>query len=177
MKKTLNFFRHATMLVAMACAMLMTLMPQHANATALTDYAENKVVDALLRGQALSAPSNWFIGLDNVVCGDAAATGTEVSGSNYSRVTVTASLTAWAGTQSAGSTSASSGSNGTTSNNAIVSFPTPSATWGTVVSVRWWDAASGGNAWICTPLTTSKVINSGDTVTFPASSLTFQVDN
>lgn len=147
-----------------------------AQAGALTDYAENKVVDALLRGQALGAPASWYIGLDTGSCTETGG-GTEVTGSNYARVAVTSGLANWAGTQSAGSTVASSGTGGTTSNNASITFPTPSATWGTVLSVRWWDASTAGNAWICVTLTTSNTINSGDTVSFPAASLTFQADN
>jgi len=173
-----NMFKKFTFAVfAVLMTAFMSLSAPLAHAGAMTDYAENKVVDALLRGQSLGAPANWYIGLDTVACGDAAGTGTEVSGGNYGRVTVTASLSAWAGTQSAGSTTASSGTNGTTSNNSVISFATPSASWGTVVSVRWWDALTSGNAWICTALTTNKTINSGDTVTFPTSVLTFQVDN
>lgn len=147
-----------------------------AHAGALTDTAENKVVDALLRGQALGAPATFYIGLDTVACTEVGG-GTEVTGGSYARVAVTSSLANWAGTQSAGSTVASSGTSGTTSNNGVITFPTPSAGWGTVVSVRWWDAASAGNAWICTTLTTSKTINSGDAVSFPAATLTFQADN
>ncbi len=159
------------LLAAAAALMLAT-----AHAGALTDYAENKIVDALLRGQALGAPATFHIGLDTVACTETGG-GTEVAGNNYARVAVTSSLANWAGTQSAGSTTASSGTSGTTSNNGAITFPTPSASWGAVVSVRWWDAASGGNAWICVNLTSSKTINNGDTVSFPASSLSFQADN
>lgn len=159
---------------AMALATLVAVPAAHAGA--LTDYAENKIADALVRGQALGAPATWYIGLDTVACTEAGG-GTEVSGGSYARASVAASLAAWAGTQSAGSTTASSGTSGTTSNNGAVSFPTPTAGWGTVVSIRWWDAASGGNAWVCTPLTISKTINSGDSVSFPAGSNTLQIDN
>jgi hypothetical protein len=147
-----------------------------AHAGALTDFAENKVVDALMRGQALGAPATFYIGLDTVACTETGG-GTEVTGGNYARVAVTSSLANWAGTQSAGSTVASSGTSGTTSNNAVITFPTPSVSWGTVVTARWWDAASSGNAWICIALTTSKTINSGDGVNFPAATLQFQADN
>lgn len=158
--------------LAAAAALALTT----AQAGSLTDYAENKVVDALLRGQALGAPATWYIGLDTGACTETGG-GTEVTGNNYARVAVSSSLTAWAGTQSAGSTVASSGTGGTTSNNASINFPTPSAGWGTVLSVRWWDASTAGNAWICVTLTASKTINSGDTVSFPAAALTFQADN
>lgn len=155
-----------------ACA----LAAASAHAGALTDFAENKIVDALLRGQALGAPATVYIGLDTAACTEAGG-GTEVTGGSYARVAVTSSLANWAGTLAAGNTAVSSGTSGTTSNNGAIAFPTPTAGWGTVVSVRFWDAASAGNAWVCTPLTVNKTINTGDTVSFPASSLTLQVDN
>ncbi len=166
----------AGLLAIAALSVGMLLAPTPAKATALTDYAENAIVDSVLRGQTLGAPGTFYIGLDTSACNDAGG-GTEATGGSYARVAVTSALANWAGTQSSGSTAASSGTGGTTSNNGTISFPTPSAGWGTVVSVRWWDASSSGNAWICTALTTSKTINSGDTVTFPAGALTFQIDN
>ena len=91
----------------------------YATAGALTDYAENKTVDALLRGQALGAPATSYIGLGTDTCSDV-GNGTEPSGNGYARVAVTNSLANWAGTQSSGSTVASSGTGGTTSNNAVI---------------------------------------------------------
>lgn len=157
-------------------ALTLALTGLFTHAGALTDYAENKIVDALLRGQALGAPATFYIRLNTTSCSDSVS-GTEVSGGSYARVAVTSSLANWAGTQSAGSTVASSGTGGTTSNNAVITFPTPSAGWGTVTSVEWMDAVSGGNSWICVALTLNKTINSGDTVTFPAAALSFQADN
>lgn len=165
---------HSLFAGAMLAIMALVAMPAHAGA--LTDFAENKIADALVRGQALGAPATWHIGLDTVACTEAGG-GTEVSGGSYARAPLAASLANWAGTQSAGSTTASSGTSGTTSNNAAINFPTPSANWGTVVSIRWWDAASGGNAWVCTPLTVSKTINTGDSVSFPAGTNSLQIDN
>ncbi|MGE0350957.1 phage tail fiber protein [Hydrogenophaga sp.] len=147
-----------------------------ASATDLTDYAENRLVDSLFRAQSLSAPATLYVGLDTAACGETGS-GTEVTGGSYARVAVAASLANFAGTQSAGSTTASSGTSGTTSNNAAVTFPTPTAGWGTVVSVRWWDASTSGNAWICTDLTVDNTISTGNSVSFPIGSLTFQIDN
>src|SRR4051812_5855849 len=57
--------------------------------------------------------------------------GTEVSGGAYARVPISSTLANWAGTQSAASTTFSSGTGGTTSNNANITFPVPSgANWG-----------------------------------------------
>lgn len=147
-----------------------------AHAGALADYAENKIVDALLRGQAIGAPVTGYIALYTVCPTDSTA-GTEVTGGSYARVAITAGLTQWAGTQSAGSTTASSGTGGTTSNNAVLSFPTPTASWGTVVCWSYTDAASAGNIWFYSALTVSKTINIGDSVSFAAGSATFQIDN
>ena len=146
-------------------------------AGALNDYAENKVVDALLRGQSLGAPATMYIGLATDTCTDSGA-GTEPSGNAYARVAVTSSLANWAGTQSAGSTAASSGTGGTTSNNGAITWTASSGAWGNLQSVRWYDAASAGNSWICINLTSAlNVSGSGFTVSFSAGQLTFQIDN
>ena len=144
--------------------------------TAMTDYLENKIMDWLLRGQPFTPPTNVYVGLFTVAPNDAGG-GTEVTGNNYARVAVACTETAWAGTQGAGTTAASSGTSGTTSNNAQINFPTPSATWGTVLAFGIFDAATGGNLLIYAPLTVAKTINPGDVVDFPPGTLTFQDDN
>ena len=147
-----------------------------AAAGALTDYAENKIIDATLRGQAIGTPATWYVALYTTCPTDSTA-GTEVSGGSYARASFAASLANWSGTQSAGSTTASSGTGGTISNNAAITFPTPSAGWGTVVCWGIADAGTAGNLWIYSALSTSKTINSGDTVSFPSAAATFQIDN
>ncbi len=172
MKRQINRFLAGLALAAVGLFGLVT----PAQSGALTDYAENKIIDAVIRAQTLGAPATWYVGLDTVACGETGS-GTEVTGGSYARVAIAASLANFAGTQAAASTTASTGTSGTTSNNNVVTFATPSAGWGTVVSMRWWDASTSGNAWICTNLGVSKTINIGDNVTFPAASLTFQIDN
>jgi hypothetical protein len=93
-------------------------------------------------------------------------------------VAVTSSLANWAGTQSAGSTIASSGTGGTTSNNGAITFPIPSANWGTVTSFGIFDAATTGNLLFWGALTANRAINLGDQApVFAAGSLTVQIDN
>lgn len=158
-------------------ALIVSALSAIAHAGALTDYAENKAVDALMRGQSLGAPATMYMGLATDTCTDAGA-GTEPSGNAYARVAVTSSLTNWAGTQAAASTTASSGTNGTTSNNNAIAWPTSTGAWGTLQSVRWYDAASDGNSWICINLTSSLAVSgSGFTVQFTAGQLQFQIDN
>jgi len=165
-------------LLNLAAAFLIGLtLSAIANAGAITDYGENKLIDAMMRGQSIGAPANWHAGLDTVACNEAGG-GTEVTGGSYARIAIPATLAAWAGTQSAGSTTASTGSSATTSNNALITFPTPTANWGQVVSFRLWDAATGGNAWLCQTLVLPKTVNNGDDPPkFNAGSLTIQIDN
>jgi hypothetical protein len=142
----------------------------------MSDYLENKVIDWIIRAQAFSPPSPVYVALFTVTPSDSGG-GTEVAGNNYARVAVTSSLANWAGTQGSGTTTASTGTNGTTSNNAQINFPTPSASWGTVVAIGIFDALTNGNLLFWGPLTINKVINNGDVVDFPAATLTIQIDN
>lgn len=200
-----------------------------------TDFAENKIVDAIYRGQPLGAPGTWYVGLivaskgrsnnnrsaavivgDTIIpatpngrlyrCTTAGTTGaseptwpttdngtvadgtavwteatafldagtiTEASGGAYARASIAASLTAWAGTQSAGSTVASTGTGGQTSNNAAITYAAPSANWGTVWGFALYDAVSSGNAWFTAPLTTPQdVLNGQAAPSFAVAALT-----
>lgn len=138
----------------------------------LTNYAENKLIDALLRGQSLGAPATWYIALLTAAGTPETGSVTECTGTGYAREAVTAGTADWSGTQSAGSTTASSGTGGRSSNNATIDFGTAGAgDWGTITHVAFYDASTSGNAWIVKALTASKVINSGDPVTFPADAL------
>lgn len=158
--------------IALVFGVIVASFSTAAFAQSLTDYAENRIVDALMRGQSLGAPATWYVGLLTSACSDSSA-GTEVSGGSYARVAVTAGLTQWAGTQSAGSTSASSGTGGQTSNNAAITFPAPTAPWGSVTHFALYDSPSGGNQWVCQSLTTSKTVNNGDAApSFSAGALT-----
>lgn len=142
-----------------------------ASAQSLADYAENKIVDLMFRAQAWTPASTLYVGLSTTACSDSSV-GTEVSGNGYARVAIASSLANWAGTQSAGSTAASTGTGGQTSNNIAISFPTPTGTW---TGVGWFhitDASTGGNIYICQALTASKTVNAGDTVSFAIGSIT-----
>lgn len=143
---------------------------------AMSDYLENKIIDWLFRGQTFTPPAGLHVGLLTAAPSDTGG-GTEVSGNGYTRVNLAPSLTNWAGTQAAASTTASTGTTGTTSNNSAITFPSPTATWGTVTHFGIWDASTAGNLLFYASLTVSKVINSGDTVSFAAAALTVQIDN
>ena len=144
---------------------------------AMSDYLENKLIDALFRGQAYTMPATTYIGLLTAAPSDAGG-GTEVSGGSYARVAVTGSLANWAGTQAAASTTASTGTGGTTSNNAAITFPSPTANWGVATHIGIYDAASAGNLLFWSALTINKTVNNGDAApSFAAAALTVQIDN
>lgn len=138
--------------------------------SAMSDFLENKLIDQIFRGQAAPTTTTLYVGLFTAAPSDTGG-GTEVSGNAYARASVASSLANWAGTQSAGSTVASSGTGGATSNNGAISFPTATGAWGTVTHFGIFDALSGGNLLFYGALTVSKTISQSDTVTFPAGSL------
>lgn len=142
---------------------------------ALSDYLENKIVDHILRATAFTAPATVYVGLLTAAAGDTGG-GTECTGGGYARAAVTSATTAWNGTHG-NTTGASSGTDGTVENAATITFPTPSASWGTVTHWGVYDAATGGNLLFYAALTTSKVINIGDAVSFAAGALSLQIDN
>ena len=142
-----------------------------------SNYLENKLLDWLLRGQAFTPPATVYAALYTVNPSDAAG-GTEVTGGSYARVAITSSLANWAGTQLAGSTAASSGTGGQTSNNNAITFPPPSgANWGVVAGMALYDAATAGNELWWAALTTSKTVNDQDAApSFAAGSLVITED-
>jgi hypothetical protein len=154
---------------------------------ALSNFLENKLIDFLFRAQALgitgasaaagSGPTTLFVGLFTANPTDSGG-GTEVTGGSYARVSVTSSLTAWAGTQAAASTVASSGTEGTTSNNNVLTFPQPTANWGVITGFGIFDAVSSGNLLIYGEITPNKTVNNGDAApSFAAAALSIQLDD
>lgn len=210
----------------------------------VSDFAENKILDALLRGQALGAPATLFFALltatkgvaarstayalnDTVVvtatdgklhlykvttagttagsaptyagtAGEVISDGTAalteqdaaldagtimgeptIGTGAYARASVVASLANISGTQGAGTTTASSGTGGQSSNNGAISFPTSTTAWVPAPAVVWgiaiYDAASGGNLWWWGPVLNVQNVNVNNTLTFNAGQMTFTV--
>ena len=75
----------------------------------------------------------------------------EPSGGGYARASVIASLANFAGTQGAGTTVASTGTTGETSNNVQINFPTTTAAWAASPAMVWgtatFDASTAGNCY------------------------------
>jgi hypothetical protein len=106
----------------------------------------------------------------------------EASGTGYARVNLAAALANWAGTQSAASTTSSTGTLGTTSNNSAITFGTPTASWQPATGVIWgfavFDQATSGNLLDWGPLTTTQTVLNGQAApSFAISALTAQIGN
>lgn len=128
--------------------------------SAMTDYLENKLVDHILRSTPFSVPIALYVGLFTSPTTDAGG-GAEVVGGAYARAAAGPGLTAWKGTH--GTTSgASSGNTGVTQNAIVITFPTPSADWGSITHYAIFDALSGGNMLFQGPLQSPKTVNNGD---------------
>ncbi len=89
----------------------------------LTDYLENKLLNAILRNTSYSAPSSIFCALYTGTTDDTGA-GIEVAGGSYARQTLTSGFP-----DATGSTS------GSVTNSSAITFPTATANWGTVTDV------------------------------------------
>jgi len=139
-----------------------------------TNYLENKLVDHLFRAATLAKPAALYVALFTAPPSDTGG-GTEAAGGGYARVNLPPLDTNWAATQG-GTTGASSGTGGATSNAAAVTFPAPSADWGTVTHFALFDAATAGNPLVWGALVAARDIVNGDPApTFPVGSLTITV--
>lgn len=126
-------------------------------------------------GTTAAAQSTLYPGVSNEVITDGTAVLTEqtlgckdgtalveVTGGSYARVAVAASLANFSGTQAAASITASTGTNGLSSNNAAITWPAPTANWGFIWGMGSFDASSAGNLLTVEGLGTAKTVNSGD---------------
>ena len=132
----------------------------------------NSLVQSLLNaafgGVTYTPPANIFVALFTVTPTSltAGTGGTEVTGGSYARLSVTNNTTNFPSI---------SGTTRVKTTGANITFATPSATWGTVTAFAFYDASTAGNYLGGGDLTTSKTINSGDTVTFNTGNLTLTV--
>ena len=116
----------------------------------LTDYVNNKVLDCFFGGLAIKPPPALYIGLSS---GRSSKSGSvsEPSGGSYSRVAVANDLDHFP-----------TASGGTKFNMTAISFPTPSASWGQVLSVFIADSPVEGHVLAMADLPSSRTINFGD---------------
>ena len=111
----------------------------------ISNFLENALINATLRNTTYTSVATVYVSLWTSDPTDAGS-GTEVSGGSYARTAVTFAAP----------------SNGVTTNSADVTFPTATASWGTVGWIGINDALTTGNLLYHSPLDTSKTIDSGD---------------
>jgi hypothetical protein len=111
----------------------------------MSNFLEDALINATLRATTYTSVATVYVSLWTSDPTDAGS-GTEVSGGSYARTSVTFAAP----------------SNGVTTNDADVTFPTATASWGVVGWIGINDASTGGNLLYHSPLDTSKTIDSGD---------------
>jgi hypothetical protein len=111
----------------------------------MSNFLEDALINATLRATTYTSVATVYVSLWTSDPTDAGS-GTEVSGGSYARTAVTFAAP----------------SNGVTTNDADVTFPTATASWGVVGWIGINDALTGGNLLYHSPLDTSKTIDSGD---------------
>jgi hypothetical protein len=117
-----------------------------------SDYLEVQWRMHLFRTGSFAKPGALYVSLHTANPTDAAVAG-EVSGGSYARVQRNPADANW---------SAASSTDGITSNVADLTFPSPTANWGTITHWGIWDAASSGNLLVHGAFTTPRTVNSGD---------------
>ena len=132
------------------------------------DYMENKVLDHIFGGVAFSPPGTYYLAAYTVAPGESGG-GTEISntGTAYLRQPMINDLTRFP------SAVAGAKTNGT-----LITFPTATLDWGTVVGFALLDSVTYGSGnFICySALTQAKIIGTGDVLRCPAGTLSFSLD-
>jgi hypothetical protein len=129
-----------------------------------SDYLENEILDHVLGGSDYTRPATVYVAIYTATPNDAGG-GTEASGGSYARAAVTNNATNWP-----------AASGGAKSNGTAITFPTPTAGWGTVTSFGIFDASTGGNLLYYGNLSANKTIDISDTVSFAIGALDITED-
>jgi len=119
---------------------------------------ETNVLSWTFTNGAVTRPTSWYIGLFTSNPGEASG-GIEISGSGYAREAATFTVT--------GNAASTSGA---------VEFNEATGSWGIITHVAIFDAITGGNQIAYAALTTSKTIDTGDILRFPAGDIDVTLD-
>jgi len=129
--------------------------------TALSNYAENKILDHLFKNTSYTSPQA-YIGYFTDTITDASVP-TEVSGNGYARIRIDNKM--------------GSASSGSITNTSAITFNAASGgDHGTIVAIAIFDASSSGNMLAYGSLSSSKTISDGDQLNIASSNLTISID-
>ena len=95
---------------------------------AMSNYLENKLLEAVVKNTSYTSPTTVYLALYSTAPTDSTS-GTELSGSGYSRQAVTFAAAA----------------DGSIASNVTVTFSTATGNWATVKATGIVDASTGGN--------------------------------
>jgi len=135
-----------------------------------TKAVQQAILDHFVGNATWTPGSPLYIGLLTAIGTGDTGTVTECSGTNYARVSTTASD--WA--------AAVAGADGTASsmaNSVAVTFPAAGGSWGTATSFGIFTASTAGTCLWTGALTASQAIGSGNTPSFAIGDLILQVGN
>lgn len=132
----------------------------------ITYTSSNKIIDYNFGGTTYTVPTTLYFGLSTTAINIDGTGATEPSGGSYARVALTNNKTNW-----------SVASNGIITNSTAITFPTSTASWGTITYVAIWDALTVGNIWWYDALTPSRSVASSTTVLFAIGAVTVQMNN
>lgn len=120
----------------------------------MSNYLENALGNGVLRNTQYTVPTTVYLALLTGDPGEAGTMTTEVttSGSAYVRKAITFGAP----------------TDGVFTNSADVTFDTSTSAWGTIAYFAIMDASTSGNCLFYGPLTSSKVMASGDVIKFVA---------
>ena len=133
--------------------------------SALSDFAENKLLDHVLGTTSFTAPAKVYVGLHTSSPNESSSAATEIGGSagasttgGYSRIEATFAAA----------------SGGSCSNNANITFATATSTYGTISHIGIYDSSTPGqgNLLLHGALDSSKTIETGDTFQISTGNLT-----
>jgi hypothetical protein len=128
--------------------------------TAFSNYAENLVLNWAFTNGAATRPTAWHVALHTADPTEVGNVG-ELSGNGYARQ----------------STTFNTSSSGLVDNVGTLTFgPNTAVNWGTVSHVSVWDSSTSGNCLAKGTLSSSVVINVGDSLTIAAGALDISLD-
>ena len=138
--------------------------------SALANYLEENLLNLIFNGDAFAAPDVWIaLYTDDPTDADV---GTEVTSGSYARVQINAN----GGGAPDFTLAAVDGIGYKVENDDDVTFPTATASWGTVTHFGLLDAASGGNLLMHGALDYSKTVGIGDVFQADAGELVLRLE-
>lgn len=126
----------------------------------LTNYAEKKIIDHLLRNTSFPAV-NPYLALFTSNPGETGSVESEISGGGYARQPVIFKAAT---------------DEGVTENSDVIMFPEATESWGVVTHWGIMDAPTSGNMILYGPMDEAKTVGKSDVIKFNAGNLTITID-